>query len=493
MGSIKIVGLGPGPFGCMSLETWEILSHAETLFFRTAIHPTAEELAKRGIAYKSYDEAYESDDDFSAVYAAIASDIIKQALEGIEVVYAVPGSPMVAERTVQIIKRLADDHGILCEILPAMSFMDLAFNRVGVDPQTGLTLTDAGDVESLPTDLDTGLMITQVYSQLVTSELKISLLERYQADKPVFILRRLGLPDEAVISVPLFELDRHGPYDYLTSVFVPKEQIRQQRFDLNPLVDVMAKLRSPGGCPWDIEQTHASLRRYLVEEVYEVLEAIDEEDADHLCEELGDLLLQIVFHARMAEETCLFSMQDVIERVVEKLVRRHPHVFGDVNVRDAAEVIINWDEIKRRENENRAKSALDGIPKGLPALLRANKIQLKAAKVGFDWDDIESVWAKVAEEMAELREASKNMEKEKIEEELGDLLFAVVNLGRFLAIESEVALNRASNKFIRRFVTMEAVAAQKGLQWKEMNLEKMEELWEEAKAQETLISQIPGG
>ena len=484
MGSVTIVGLGPGPIGCMSLETWELISRAGTLFLRTSIHPAAEELRQRKIHFQSYDEVYETEPNFAAVYAAIADDIVKKALAGTDVVYAVPGSPMVAEQTVQLIRALALDVDVPCRILPAMSFLDLVFNRLGVDPQTGLTVVDASDVGFLPPDLDTGLMITQVYSPLVASDLKIKLLERFDPEKRVNILRRLGLIDEVVLSVPMFELDRHLPYDHLTSVFVPGEPGRQESYTLEPLVDVMAKLRSPGGCPWDIEQTHTTLRRYIIEEVYEVLEAIDEEDPQHLCEELGDLLLQIVFHARMAEESRLFSMQDVVDRVVEKLVRRHPHVFGDINVRDAAEVIVNWDAIKRREKENKPDSALDGIPKGLPALLRANKIQLKAAKAGFDWEDIEPVWEKVAEEIAELREAAATGEKRKIEDELGDLLFAVVNLGRFLGLESEVALNGANNKFVRRFRAMESAAKKQGLRWKELSLDRLEQLWEEAKALE---------
>jgi tetrapyrrole methylase family protein/MazG family protein len=246
----------------------------------------------------------------------------------------------------------------------------------------------------------------------------------------------------------------------------------------------MARLRSPDGCPWDAEQTHATLRRYIVEEVYEVLEAIDEQDPAHLCEELGDLLLQIVFHARMAEEIGDFSMQDVIDTVTEKLIRRHPHVFGDISVRDAAEVIVNWDAIKRKEKTARPKSALEGVPKGLPALLRANKLQAKAAKVGFDWDDIAPVWDKVAEELAELREAQCTGDKARIEDELGDVIFAVVNLGRFLGVEAEVALNGTSNRFVRRFQLMEAAVREKGLKWRELDLAAMDELWEAAKATE---------
>ena len=195
-------------------------------------------------------------------------------------------------------------------------------------------------------------------------------------------------------------------------------------------------------------------------------------------------MLQIVIHARMAEENNDFSMQDVVDTVTEKLIRRHPHVFGDISVQDAAEVIVNWDAIKRREKKVKPQSALDGVPKGLPALLRANKLQLKAAKVGFDWDDIEPVWAKVAEELAELREAVETGDKVKMEDELGDVIFAAVNLGRFLGVEAEVALNGTNNKFVRRFQQVEAAVRAKGLKWKELDLAAMDELWEAAKATE---------
>ena len=484
MGSILIVGLGPGPFGCMSLETWDVVRQSKTLLLRTSIHPTVEELRVRGIGFESYDAFYEQGTDFDSIYAAIAADVLERAQQGQDVVFAVPGSPMVAEKTVGLIRSGAREQQVSLRVLPGMSFFELLCNRLGVDPQQGMTIVDAQEVEGLPAGLSTGLVVTQVFSPFVASELKLSLMEQMPDEAPVIVARHLGLPDESVQEIPLFELDRQAGFDHLTSVYVPPCASNQERFSLEPVVDVMARLRSPGGCPWDAEQTHATLRRYIIEEVYEVLEAIDEQDPHHLCEELGDLLLQIVFHARMAEENNDFSMQDVVDTVTEKLIRRHPHVFGDISVQDAAEVIVNWDAIKRREKKVKPQSALDGVPKGLPALLRANKLQLKAAKVGFDWDDIEPVWAKVAEELAELREAVETGDKVKMEDELGDVIFAAVNLGRFLGVEAEVALNGTNNKFVRRFQQVEAAVRAKGLKWKELDLAAMDELWEAAKATE---------
>ena len=483
MGSITIVGLGPGPFGCLSLETWDVIRQAPKLLLRTAVHPTVEELRARGVDFTSYDTFYEQGEDFDSVYRAIADDVMEQARTA-DIVFAVPGSPMVAEKTVGLIREAAVAAGLPIVVLPGMSFFELLCNRLGIDPQQGLTLVDALEVDALPKDLATGLVITQVFSPLVASELKLALMERLPDEAPVIVARHLGLPDESVTTVPLFELDRQAGFDHLTSVYAPPASTGGERFELDPLVKVMSRLRSPDGCPWDIEQSHATLRRYIIEEVYEVLEAIDEQDPTHLCEELGDLLLQIVFHARMAEEAGDFSMQDVVDTVTEKLIRRHPHVFGDISVQDAAEVIVNWDAIKRREKKQKPKSALDGVPQGLPALLRANKLQMKAAKVGFDWDDVAPVWDKVAEELAELRQAAAGGNPAEIEDELGDVVFAVVNLGRFLGVETEVALNRANNKFSRRFFQVEALLRQQGRKWQELDLAQMDELWLAVKAEE---------
>lgn len=256
------------------------------------------------------------------------------------------------------------------------------------------------------------------------------------------------------------------------------------RYTLDPLVEVMAQLRAPNGCPWDLEQNHPSLRRYIVEEVYEILEAIDAADAENLCEELGDLLLQIVFHARIAEECGEFSMQDVINTVTTKMVRRHPHVFGNITVQNAGEVLVNWDKIKQREKGSARQSVVAGISPGLPSLMRAFKLQSKTAKVGFDWDNIDPVWQKITEELQELRAAVAEGEPAAIEAELGDVLFAVVNLARHLKVEPETALNGTNNRFLQRFTYIEDYVQQHQLSWPKLTLTDMDKLWEQAKAME---------
>jgi tetrapyrrole methylase family protein/MazG family protein len=247
------------------------------------------------------------------------------------------------------------------------------------------------------------------------------------------------------------------------------------------LIAIMKRLRGPGGCPWDAEQTHESLTRYLLEETYEVIEAIEAKSPDHIKEELGDLLLQPVFHAAIAEETGSFTMNDVIRTLCDKLIRRHPHVFGDMHIADSTAQIENWEQIKKAEKGAERSSALSGVPPHLPALLKAQKITEKAARVGFDWEHVDQVMAKVMEELHEFEEAMSAGDNEHMEAELGDLLFAIVNLGRFLSINPEEALRKTITRFQHRFKYVEDSLHSNGLQMNSTPLAEMDRLWEEAK------------
>lgn len=253
-------------------------------------------------------------------------------------------------------------------------------------------------------------------------------------------------------------------------------------YTLESLTAIMKKLRSDQGCPWDREQTHQSLTRYLIEEAYEVIDAIEQQDPQALAEELGDVLLQIVFHAQIASENGQFTMDDVLKAVCEKMIRRHPHVFADTEINSVEDVLSNWEAIKKREKANQdRKSLLDGIPKHLPALLRAEKIQSKAAKVGFDWNDISGTIAKLEEEIEEFKQAVAAANHGDMEAEIGDLFFSLVNVCRFLNINPERALNLTTNKFIRRFQYMEKQAALNNRELNTMSLAEMDQLWETAK------------
>lgn len=481
MKEIVIVGLGPGAFSLLTMETWDMLQSGRPVYLRTAKHPTVAELAERGIVFSSYDHIYERGGSFAEVYQAIAADLIARAQQGEQPVYAVPGSPLVAEKTVSIIRQQAAACSVAVRILPAMSFLETLYVRLGLDPIEGVTIVDSSDIDNLPRDLSTNLIVTQVYNRQVASETKLALMELYPDDYAVTLIRNLSLPDEEIRTLALYELDRIPAIDHLTSLYVPVRPRCSQTFSLQPLIDVMARLRSPDGCLWDIEQTHSSLRRYMVEEVYEVLEAIDSEDAHGLCEELGDLLLQIVFHARIAEESGAFTMQDVVDEVTAKMVRRHPHVFGEIAVRDAAEVVVNWEAIKKQEKGHERHNILDGVPTGLPSLMRAYKLQSKAAKVGFDWHSIGPVWDKLKEEWLELQAAAHAGDQAAIAAELGDLLFTAVNLARFLGVEPETSLNQTNGKFINRFAYVEEQVRQQGGDWQQFTLEQLDDFWNQAK------------
>jgi tetrapyrrole methylase family protein/MazG family protein len=254
---------------------------------------------------------------------------------------------------------------------------------------------------------------------------------------------------------------------------------------LAELVEIMARLRGEGGCPWDREQTHESIKPYLIEETYEVLEAIDEQAPGKLREELGDLILQVVFHAQMAEEAGAFSIADVLATINDKLRRRHPHVFGDVKAETAQEVLFNWEQIKQaeRRREKGQASLLDGVPRELPALLRAHRLQEKASRVGFDWAEAQAVLRKVEEELAELRAAMEGQAADRMEAEMGDLLFALVNLSRFIAVNPEEALRKTISRFIARFRYIEEALAKGGRSLNQANLQEMDALWADAKAQ----------
>ena len=250
-------------------------------------------------------------------------------------------------------------------------------------------------------------------------------------------------------------------------------------------VEIMRRLRAENGCPWDRKQTHHSLKTFLIEEAYELLEAIDEQDSEKMKEELGDLLFQIVFHARLAEERGEFNIWDVLECINKKMISRHPHVFGSDRLDTADQVVKRWDEYKKREGKL-TESMLEGIPKAMPSLLRAKKVQERASKVGFDWSEVDEVLQKVTEEFNEFIESLRHGRKQEIEEELGDLFFSLVNLSRFVKINPEEALQKTTTKFIKRFNYIERMAKEKGKDLTEMSLEEMDRLWEEAKEKDLL-------
>lgn len=256
----------------------------------------------------------------------------------------------------------------------------------------------------------------------------------------------------------------------------------KEKYSIDDLVQIIRLLRGEGGCPWDMQQTHHSIRNNVIEEAYEVADAVDTDDKAALCEELGDLMMQVVFHARMAEESGDFNLDDVADGVCQKLVHRHPHVFGTVQADTVGQVLDNWDAIKMEEkNQQTYTDTLTSVPRAFPGIMRAAKVQKRAAKVGFDWADSEGAWDKLNEEIAEVRAAEQSGDADAVAEEMGDLLFSVVNVTRFLKVDGEEAISKATDKFITRFQSMEQLAVSKGLNLKELSLDEMDALWDEIK------------
>jgi tetrapyrrole methylase family protein / MazG family protein len=500
---IHVVGLGPGDFQSLPPQAFALLTGGLPVYLRTARHPIVAEgplsEALQTVRVTALDDEYEANPSFDDTYAAIVARVLRaEAAEG-EIVYAVPGHPLIGETTVA---RLLDEtkrRGISVKIIGAPSFVDACLEAVAVAVTGDLHIVDALTLDpnapAPPESLRTGgpLILYQVHSREAASNAKLSLMRAgYPDEFLVTVVRGARLSgQELVRDVPLYELDRDKKHDHLTSVYVPPLPAEERRPSYYDLVRVMARLRDPnGGCPWDLEQTHKTLRRYVLEEAYEVAEAIDSGDPDKLCEELGDLLLQVVFHAQLAAEEGLFDAEDVSAVIVEKLIRRHPHIFGDMKAKDADEVLKNWQAIKAAEkgNQNRV-SILDGIPASLPALMAAMEVSKRAVKVGFEWPDVGGVLDKVVEEFAELRvEIERNAPKDKIASELGDLLFTLVNVGRRLGVEPEDALRGQMERFKRRFRHIEIRAAEEGRPLESLTLEEMETFWQEAKTQEKNVA-----
>jgi tetrapyrrole methylase family protein / MazG family protein len=377
---IVVCGLGPAGPDLVTVGTREAIARIPHRFLRTARHPSAAVVGEA----PTFDHLYDEAESIDAVYAGIAGELVAAAAEHGEVLYAVPGSPAVAERTVELLR--ADDR-VALEVLPALSFMDVAWTRLGVDPvERGVRLVDGHRFEVEAAGERGPLLVAQCDDRQVLSDVKLVLGEVGDDGLTVTVLQRLGLPDEHIVELPWPELDRIVRPDHLTSLYIPRLAAPLAN-EAAALAEVVRRLRAE--CPWDRQQTHHSLRHHLLEEAYEVLEALDHLDAeagegfDALEEELGDLLFQVFLHATLATEEGRFTLADVIRGISDKLVGRHPHVFGDVTVEGADEVAERWERLKQAEKGR--SSVMDGIPATLPALAYALKVQRKAASLGVDW------------------------------------------------------------------------------------------------------------
>ena len=474
---IKIMGLGPGNPEAITIGTINELKKNKNIFLRTEIHPTVDYINDIKINYKTYDNLYEESTSFDEVYSSIAQDLINKHNELGDIVYAVPGHPLVAEKSVTNLIDLCEKNNIEYEIIPAVSFIDAVIERLKIDPIAGFKVIDAFDIKKQVLDNRVGTIITQVYNPLIASEVKLKLCEVFGDEAEIIYCRAVGIKgQERIERIPIFELDMQQDIDYLTSVYIPRDIICKK--DLKDLIDLVDILRGNNGCPWDREQTHESIKTAIVEESYEVLDAINNKDYDAMIEELGDVLFQIVFRASIEKDDGYFNLTDIIEAIYNKMVYRHPHVFSNSQVNGVEEVLDNWDDLKNKEkNFESITDELNGVAKALPSLIRAKKVQNKAKKYGFDFENVENVANKVEEELIEVKDVYKTNEMDRIKDEIGDLIFSCVNLARFLEIDSEEALNLSTNKFIKRVEAIEKFATEKGLNFKKLTPKELNDLW----------------
>lgn len=443
--TIHVIGLGAGTLDQLPVGIYRFLTNVETeVFTRTNQHPVIKELEQEGMTFKSFDHVYEKHEQFEDVYRDITKQLV-EAAQRQDIVYALPGHPFVAERTVQLLLEHKSDH-LHIKFHGGQSFLDPLFNALEIDPIEGFQLLDGTALDRSSIQLTNHLLIAQVYDSFVASDIKLTLMEDLPEGYPITIVDAAGSNNEKVTTLPLYELDREGTFSDLTTLYVAPQSSEHLTHTFDRLREVIATLRGPNGCPWDRKQTHESLRPYLIEEAYEVIDAIQEEDDDHIAEELGDVLLQVMLHSQIGEDSGFFSVDDVIRSITEKMIERHPHVFGDVEVGSADEVTSNWEAIKNR-GKPKKDTILEGISEALPRLLYAQEMQKKASKVGFDWGDATLAFKKVEEEIKELQEAIEKEDTNEKELEFGDVLFSLVNVARLLSIDPEIALHRTSQKF----------------------------------------------
>lgn len=498
---LTLLGLGPGNANLLTREAWDVLSAAQQtqhcVYLRTRKHPAVQDLTQDllpNLIVRDFDALYDNAEQFEAVYAHITAAIIAEAQRG-DVIYAVPGHPLVGESTTPAILAQAKQLSIAVRIVSGLSFIESSLENMALtapispaqlqalDPINGLQICDALELAAKhhpPINPDRPALVAQIYSRAVASDVKLTLMNQYPPEHEVVVVG-----EKTARAVNLYALDHDDYFDHLTSLYVmPLPHIG----GFESLQETIAHLRAPEGCPWDREQTHQSLRTTLREEAYEVLDAIDRDDMDDLKEELGDLLLNVILQAQIATEEDYFRSSDMVASIDAKLKRRHPHVFGDVQADTAGEVSANWEKIKQQENAAKPKakrqSALDGIVLDLPALARAQKMAHKAAKQGFDWRDNGQGPAqranKVREELDEVLTAQDETHRA---EELGDLIFTTCVLADGYGVDAESALREACLKFERRYRALERKVKAHKLDMKQMRDAEIEALWREAKTE----------
>ncbi len=502
------MGLGPGDVNALPAKAHTLLTSSLPILLRTERHPCtetgplAEHFASRGAANViPLDDEYEAGRTFEETYDAIVERVLRTHATRGDIVYAVPGHPLVGETTVRILLERAADENVAVQIVGAPSFVDACLEAIQAPVVDHLHVVDAHLLRTaLPyadpnLGTDGPILLYQVHDQEIASDVKLALLDSgFPDDWPVKVITAAGVPGlERVDALDLVRIDRL-PVNHLTSIFVPALPREQRPADVNTLSEIMARLRDPEtGCPWDLKQSHQTLRKYLLEEAYEVADAIDSDDTDALVDELGDVLLQIAFHAQLGRESGMFTLGDIADAICTKMIRRHPHIFGDVKADDAEAVLANWNAIKAAEKAEKGvastASALDGISQALPALSIASEVSKRTVKLGFEWPDASDLRDKCREELGELMvewdallaNPSDTAARDRFEAELGDVFFTLVNVARWADLDAEAALRRQLVRFGKRWRHIETLQRASETPWSDVNATQFRVWWAAAK------------
>lgn len=478
--SITVVPLGPGDPGLMTLQAADALRQAKRLILRTERHAAATWLREQGIPFTTLDDMYDRYEDFDQLHAAMA-DVLWREAARCPVTYAVMDATN--DGSVFALAAAQPEDGLLA-CLPGVSRADACLSALPQANASGLRTLPASACAAAQLDASLPLLVTEIDSPVLAGTVKLWLTQLYDDEMPVTLFPSAVKAHRRPRTIPLMELDRQRTYDHTVAVYLPAVPMQQRhRYGFADLVNLLSILRGEDGCPWDRQQTHQSLRKYLIEEAYEAAAAIDEEDPDHLADELGDVLLQVVFHASVGESYGEFAIGDVTTAICRKMLYRHAHIFGTDRCATADEVSANWERLKKAEKHLTTQSAvLADVSRALPSLMRASKVQKKAADVGFDWDSAAAALPKVQEEAQEVQaelDACRDPG-----EELGDLLFSCVNVTRLCGLDAEEVLSRATEKFISRFTAMENLIISAGKSLKGLTLSEMDVYWNQVKSQQ---------
>ena len=465
--SITVVSLGPGDPSLLTLRAADALRHARRLILRTERHRAVPWLAEQQITFESLDGYYDRYDDFDEMHRAMAAYLWQEAAKA-PVTYAVIDAT--CDESVIALRGMLPEEGKL-DVIPGVSAADRCLSALpaGVTHTGRVRILPAIDAVNAPHDPTVPLLITELWNPALAGDVKLWLTDLYDDETEIVLFPSTAQVSRKPARIPLMDLDRQKTYDHTVCAYIPASGLDQrQRFCLDDLVRIMRRLRGPEGCPWDRQQTHQTLKKYLIEEAYEAIGAIDEGDPDHLADELGDVLLQIVFHADIAQAHGDFTISDVTSAICRKMIYRHAHIFGADRCETAEEVSVNWEALKKAEKGLATQSeVLADVSKSLPALMRAEKVQKKAAQVGFDWQSLADIrsWAESLPDAPD---------------SLGEMLFLCVAAARLSGVEPESALREATETFIRRFESMENAIISDGKALKDLTLREMVVYWKKA-------------